>query len=93
MQQNATVNYGLMIERNPNVAKAIIFFITQQTSKVMMKIMNNGEEVRLLLNEVLTAGKHSVLFDFNHLPKDVFEVRLIVETDTSIDIETQTITL
>ena len=46
-------------------------------------------EVRLLINEIIAAGEHSILFSFGNLQPADYRIRLIVNNDTAIDIENE----
>jgi len=88
MQETRVNEYNLTAEKIPFQEKAIIEFNTLNNCKAMIKIMNNEEEVRLLMNEAIDTGKHTVVFDFSSLPKAIYTIKLIAETETSIDKET-----
>ena len=47
------------------------------------------EEVRLLINEILAAGEHSILFSYGNLQPAGYMIRLMVNNDTAIDIENE----
>jgi hypothetical protein len=92
--QDTSINYQLSIEKNILDRKAKINFVMPLAAHVLLRVMNsNDEDVRMLLNETINAGAHTVLIDFTQLPSATYEVKLVVETDKSIDKETYTIQL
>lgn len=86
--QETTVSYGLMFEKAPTELKANIHFHIPVACKLILKVLCHEEEVRLLMNETVNVGNHVVEFNFSHLPKELYSIKLIVETAISIDKET-----
>ncbi len=88
-----TSHHGLKIIRVDDLRQAFIQFNTHYTCDVMLKVMSEEDkEVRMLLNEELTEGSHSVAFSFGTL-SGTFNIRLVINTPDSIDIETETINI
>ncbi len=87
----ATSNHGLRIIRVDDLRQAFIQFSTYNTCDVMLKVMSDEDkEVRMLLNEELAEGRHSVGFSFGTLA-GTYNIRLVINTLDAIDIETQLI--
>lgn len=83
--------HGLKVIRMDDLRQAFIQFHTSQSCDVILRIMTDEEkEVRMLLNETLAEGSHSVAFSFGSLSGN-YHVRLVVNTHNAIDIETQQI--
>jgi predicted Ser/Thr protein kinase len=86
-----TSGYGLTITRNADRLGALIRFHTHQDCDVILRVLNEEErEVRMLLNEELGKGSHSVAFSFGTLSGN-YHIRLVVNTHNAIDIETHKI--
>lgn len=81
--------YALKVVRSAE-REAHIHFKLLHKSFVVLKIMSSENmEVRLLINEILAAGEHSILFSFGNLQPADYRIRLIVNNDTAIDIENE----
>lgn len=80
--------YDLSICKQDKEKQAIICFNTLQKSYVVLKIITgNNEEVRLLLKEILIPGEQKIQFTTGNLQPGDYTIKLIVNNDTSIDIE------
>jgi hypothetical protein len=89
-----TVRYQLTVNKTDLTKKAVISFVIAHTAHVLLRVLNShDEEVRLLLNENINNGEHSVVLDYMLLPSEMYNIKLVVETDKAIDKETQTIQL
>ena len=65
---------------------AIIFFYLPLQSIVVLKIINQtGHDVRLLLNEELPTGTHTVKFFYGRLKGD-YVIKLFIKSEKIIDI-------
>ena len=70
------------------VREAHIHFKLQHKSFVVLKIMSDDNvDVRLLINEMLAPGEQSILFSYGNLQTGDYRIRLMVNNDTTIDIE------
>jgi hypothetical protein len=79
--------YELNIEMQEK--QAAIRFCLHQKSDVLLRVMNaDDKEVRLLINETMPEGKHSTLFSFGNLEPDEYIIRLLINREDAIDIET-----
>ena len=82
-----TSQYDLRTIVFDDLHQAFIQFQTQQTSHVILKVVNSDDkEVRILLNEELSKGVHSVPFSFGSLSGD-YNIRLMVNMQHAIDME------
>ena len=75
----------------PQEKKSLLRFELMEPAKVKLRISNDQEEVRLLLNEAMHSGKHEVTFHFGELHAGNYAARLIVNTNNAIDITTTNI--
>ena len=88
---NTGTDHGLRIIRVDDLRQAFIQFNTHNTCDVILKVMSEDDkEVRMLLNEELVKGSHSVGFNFGAL-SGTFNIRLVINTQDAIIIETQQI--
>lgn len=86
-----TSDHGLRIIRVDDLRQAFIQFNMHNTCDVMLKVMSEDDkEVRMMLNEELEEGSHSVGFNFGTL-SGTFNIRLVINTFDAIVIETQQI--
>ena len=82
---------GLSIIRVDDLRQAFIQFNTHDTCDVILKVMSEEDkEVRMLLNEALVKGSHSVGFNFGAL-SGTYNIRLVINTIDAIVIETKQI--
>lgn len=89
-----THHYNLNIEFEEPARQATIHFHLEQKSQVLLCVMNHEDkEVRLLVNESLPQGRHTVLFAFGNLQPDLYLVRLLINNDDAVDIETLNINI
>lgn len=92
MEANGNQNYGLEYILEPGKQQAIVHFTLPHTTAVILKIMNaQNKEVRVLLNELLTAGSYQSVFSFGKLDPGDYTIKLIVQTENIIDINSLTI--
>ncbi len=88
MEQTGS-SYALEVVRSAE-REAYIQFKLLHKSFVVLKIMSGDNvEVRLLINEILAAGEHSILFSYGNLQPSDYRIRLMVNNDTAIDIENE----
>jgi hypothetical protein len=86
-----SADHKLTIIRVDDLRQAFIHFKIYRTCDVLLKVMSEDDkEVRLLLNEELTEGSHSVAFSFGTL-SGIYNIRLVINTADAIDIDTQPI--
>ena len=82
--------YGL--NYMPVNRQAIIQFTLPRKTAVVLKIVNHqNKEVRVLLNEMLPANTYRSVFSFGNLAAGEYAVKLIVQTENIIDIDSLTI--
>ena len=92
--KETSVQYQLAVQKEGASQNAHINFAIPFAAHVILRVTNrDDEEVRLLLNEPMHEGAHSVLLNFNHLPSAGYRVILIVETDKAIDKQTHILEL
>lgn len=61
---------------NPFNPKATIIFSVPMEGKVLIEVFNLlGQRVRVLLNEVIEKGKHTIIFDAAGLPSGIYFYR------------------
>ena len=88
------IKYQLAFTNKAGEKNAKISFAAPTDAHFILRVLNSAEEeVRLLLNEMLKKGPHSVALDFNQLPSAIYKVSLIAETEHAIDKETLIIKL
>lgn len=73
--------------------KTIVAFELPAAARVKLKIFFAEQEVRLLLNEPMPAGKYEIEFHHHGLPQGIYNAKLFSSTDSLIDIETTFITI
>ena len=89
---SVTHPYKLEYELSANNKQAVIFFTIPQPAAVVLKIENaQNKEVRVLLNETLTANNNQSVFSFGNLIAGDYTIKLIVQTENIIDINSITI--
>ena len=87
--KNITNSYKLNIELHEASRQAAIHFHLSEASEVLLRVMSTDDkEVRLLINEIMPAGKHSAFFSFGNLQPDEYIIRLLVNSREAVDIET-----
>ncbi|MBS1640039.1 MAG: hypothetical protein JSR12_08270 [Bacteroidetes bacterium] len=86
--QNVLAGYNLTIEKNLLNTNANIHFTTLHTCKITIRVLNQNENIKLLTNEVVNKGKHTVLFNYCCMPEGIYNIILLAETETTIDKET-----
>lgn len=68
--------------------KAYILFNLALESHIVLSVINAADkEVRLLINEPLTAGRQRILFSYGNLEPEEYRIRLMINNDDTIDIE------
>jgi flagellar hook assembly protein FlgD len=84
--------YQLTTTELPEIQKAYIRFNIQAAAHVIVKVTDmNDNEVRLLVNEILQQGKHSVLFNYGTLANGQYHIKLIINTEETVEIKQNTI--
>jgi hypothetical protein len=86
-----SIDYGLAFKKVDNEPKASISFRLNLSAHILLHIFRADQEVRLLLNEWLTIGTHHVDFDFGNLGPGEYLIKLMVNMQNTLDIETQLI--
>lgn len=86
--EQITNSYELRMETISDGKEAYVHFNLEQRSFVILKITTEDlVEVRLLLNEILMAGRQKIFFSLGNLSSDNYLIRLIINKENSIDIE------
>ncbi len=68
---------------------ARIKFYLEKKSHVVLRVFNSEDkEVRLLINELLPAGAQNIVFSFGNLSTAEYIIRLVVNGENAVDIET-----
>lgn len=87
MQLSKEENYQLNCLHQPTKREALISFALPEKSRVILKITNQADsEVRMLLNETLLSDDYKIPFPYGHLSEGDYCVKLIVQTEHIIDI-------
>lgn len=80
--------FDLNVKEHEQKKEALISFRLMQKSFVTLKILTyEHEEVRLLLKEILAAREHTIQFSFGNLEPGEYIIKLIVNSESMIDIE------
>ncbi|HYV92086.1 MAG TPA: MopE-related protein [Chitinophagales bacterium] len=75
---NAAINFT--INPNPATDQAIILFSLPQSSHVYINVYDvSGQEVEILLNDIVVRGDHSLLLNINHFAKGIYLVKMIAD--------------
>ena len=65
---------------NPFNPSTNIAFDLPENSLVTLKVYNvTGEEIKTLVNNTLTAGRHNVVFEGNGIPSGIYFVRIVTK--------------
>lgn len=68
--------------------EANIVFETLCSCHAVIKVFDENEyEVRLLLNETISTGKHQTIFNYGNLKTGSYKIKLILNTPQLIEIE------
>ena len=79
--------YHLKCFQQPGKREAEILFLLPEKSKVVLKINNeNDTEVRMLINETLESAEYEVAFLYGNLLAGNYYIKLIIQTENIIDI-------
>lgn len=94
MEQAAAQVYDLRIDEKAGAKASLISFVLAEKATVTLKILNEQEqEIRMLLNEEMTAGKHVTEFRHGFLSGGKYCIRLIIQTPKLIDINSLNIVI
>lgn len=86
--------YDLQIEEKAGAKASLISFVLAEKALVTLKILNEQEqEIRMLLNEEMAAGKHAAEFRHGFLSEGRYCIRLIIQTPKLIDINSLNIAI
>ncbi|HEV8079931.1 MAG TPA: hypothetical protein VGP43_04410 [Chitinophagaceae bacterium] len=80
--------YQLQCLEKSNKKESEITFSLPEKCTAVLKILNASEhEVRMLINEELTEGTHTICFTYGNL-KGNYTIKLIIKCKNIIDINT-----